>query len=107
MICSLCLSSTTLKLDGVKRVWGREGYLSQKKLMEEAVQIEAPSPVRSPNHQAEDDGSQSQAATPTQTSEPEPEKQQLASSLFVGLGSQSSVCLVSLQMLLYAHFYLF
>uniref|UniRef100_A0A3Q1I9T9 AP-4 complex subunit epsilon n=1 Tax=Anabas testudineus TaxID=64144 RepID=A0A3Q1I9T9_ANATE len=86
--------STTLKLDGVKRVWGREGYLSQKELMEEAVQIEAPSPVRSPNHQAEDDGSQSQAATPTQTSEPEPEKQQLASSLFVGLGSQSSVCLV-------------
>uniref|UniRef100_A0A7N6A288 AP-4 complex subunit epsilon n=1 Tax=Anabas testudineus TaxID=64144 RepID=A0A7N6A288_ANATE len=86
--------STTLKLDGVKRVWGREGYLSQKELMEEAVQIEAPSPVRSPNHQAEDDGSQSQAATPTQTSEPEPEKQQLASSLFVGLGSQSSVCLM-------------
>lgn len=82
-------------------MWGREGYLAQRELMEEAVQIEVPSPVPSPSHQAEADSSHSQAPTPTKIPEPEQEKQQLASSLFGSLSSQSSVCLVSLQMLLY------
>ncbi|XP_034540967.1 AP-4 complex subunit epsilon-1 [Notolabrus celidotus] len=86
--------STTLKLDGVKRVWGKEGYLAQRELLEEAAHVEMPSPLRSPIQQGEAEGSHSQTPTPTPTPEPEQEKQQLASSLFVGLGSQSSVCLM-------------
>ncbi|XP_034735929.1 AP-4 complex subunit epsilon-1 [Etheostoma cragini] len=83
--------STSLKLDGVKRVWGREGYLAQREPMEESAHVEVASPLRSPNHQGEAD---SQTPTPTPTPEPQQEKQQLASSLFVGLSSQSSVCLM-------------
>ncbi|XP_038562187.1 AP-4 complex subunit epsilon-1 [Micropterus salmoides] len=86
--------STTLKLDGVKRVWGRDGYLAQREPAEEAAQVEVPSPFRSPSQQREAESSDSQTPTPIPTSEPEQEKQQLASSLFVGLGSQSSVCLM-------------
>ncbi|XP_071352623.1 AP-4 complex subunit epsilon-1 [Trachinotus anak] len=86
--------STTLKLDGVKRVWGREGYLVQREAVEEAAQVEVPSPLRSPSQQADADSSHSQTPTPTPTPEPEQEKQQLASSLFFGLSSQSSVCLM-------------
>lgn len=84
--------STTLKLEGVKRVWGRDGYLAQKETAEEAAQVEVHSPLRSSSQQGESDSSHSH--TPTQTPDCEPEKQQLASSLFVGLASQSSVCLM-------------
>ncbi|XP_028285782.1 AP-4 complex subunit epsilon-1 [Parambassis ranga] len=86
--------STTLKLDGVKRVWGREGYLSQKEPVEESAQVEVPSPVRSPNQQEEGDSSHSQTPTVTPTLGCEQEKQQLASSLFLGLSTQSPVCLM-------------
>ncbi|XP_059191525.1 AP-4 complex subunit epsilon-1 [Centropristis striata] len=86
--------STTLKLDGVKRVWGREGYLVQKELVEESANVEVPSPLRSPSQQEDTDSSHSQTPTPIPTPEHEQEKQQLASSLFVGLASQSSVCLM-------------
>ncbi|KAK2842395.1 hypothetical protein Q5P01_012595 [Channa striata] len=85
--------STTLKLDGVKRVWGREGYLVQREHKEEAAQIEVPSPLQSPGQQGVADSSQTKTS-PTQTPEPEQEKQQLASSLFVGLSSHSSVSLM-------------
>ncbi|CAJ1056492.1 AP-4 complex subunit epsilon-1 [Xyrichtys novacula] len=86
--------STTLKLDGVKRVWGRDGYLAQRESVEEAAKVEVPSPLHSASEQGEAEGAHSQNPTPTPTPEPEQEKQQLASSLFVGLGSQSSVCLM-------------
>uniref|UniRef100_A0A3Q1AHP2 AP-4 complex subunit epsilon n=1 Tax=Amphiprion ocellaris TaxID=80972 RepID=A0A3Q1AHP2_AMPOC len=86
--------SATLKLDGVKRVWGREGYLSQKEPVEEPAQVEVPSPLRSPSQQGEADSFHSQTPSLTPTPESDQEKQQLASSLFVGLGSQSSVCLM-------------
>ncbi|KAI3371214.1 hypothetical protein L3Q82_023847 [Scortum barcoo] len=86
--------STTLKLDGVKRVWGREGYLVQKDPGEETAQVEVPSPLRSPSQQGEGHRSHSQTPTLILDPETEQEKQQLASSLFVGLASQSSVCLM-------------
>ncbi|KAM7414755.1 hypothetical protein PAMA_019525 [Pampus argenteus] len=86
--------SMTLKLDGVKRVWGKEGYLVRRELVEETAQVEVPSPLWSPSQQGEVESSHSQTPTPTPTPEPEQEKQQLASSLFVGLASQSSVCLM-------------
>ncbi|XP_019934196.2 AP-4 complex subunit epsilon-1 [Paralichthys olivaceus] len=86
--------STTLKLDGVKRVWGREGYLAQRESVEEVAQVEVPSPLRSPSQQAEADSSHSQTPTLTPTPEPKQDKQQLASSLFFGLSSQSPMCLM-------------
>uniref|UniRef100_A0A8C6UTV6 AP-4 complex subunit epsilon n=1 Tax=Neogobius melanostomus TaxID=47308 RepID=A0A8C6UTV6_9GOBI len=86
--------STTLKLEGVKRVWGREGYLSKKEPVEEVAQAEIPSPLSSPNQHTGASGTSSNTHPPIPTPEPEQEKQQLASSLFVGLGSQSSLCLV-------------
>ncbi|KAM9808274.1 AP-4 complex subunit epsilon-1 [Neosynchiropus ocellatus] len=79
-------SSTTLKLDGVKRLWGREGYLIHKEPSEETAQVEVPSPVRPPSQQVEAEASSHPSL--------EQDKQQLASSLFQGLGSQSSVCLM-------------
>ncbi|KAM8860662.1 AP-4 complex subunit epsilon-1 [Synchiropus picturatus] len=79
-------SSTTLKLDGVKRLWGREGYLVQKGPAEETAQVEVPSPVRAPSQQVE--------AEATSHPSVEQDKLQLASSLFQGLGSQSSLCLM-------------
>ncbi|XP_061577695.1 AP-4 complex subunit epsilon-1 [Cololabis saira] len=85
--------SATLKLDGVKRVWGREGYLSQREPVEEPARVETPSPLRSPGQQG-DGGPNSQTPTPTPTPECDQDKQQLASSLFVGVSSQSPVCLM-------------
>uniref|UniRef100_A0A8C7YHK1 AP-4 complex subunit epsilon n=1 Tax=Oryzias sinensis TaxID=183150 RepID=A0A8C7YHK1_9TELE len=87
-------SSTTLRLDGVKRVWGREGYLAQKKPVEEVAQVEVPSPLRSPSQQGDANSCRSKTPTPTANPECDQEKQQLASSLFGGLSSQSSVCLM-------------
>lgn len=83
--------STALKLDGVKRVWGRDGYLVQREHMEEVVQVEVPSPLLSPGQQAEADSSHRQTPRAAQTPEPEQEKQQLVSSLFVGISPQSSI----------------
>lgn len=77
----------------MKRVWGKEGYLVQRESEEGTVQVEVPNPVRSPNQELETGVLPSKSPRPTP--EPEQEKQQLASSLFVGLGSHSSVCLVS------------
>lgn len=77
-------------------MWGKEGYLAQREPLEEAAaQVEVPSPLRSPNQTGEADNSHSQTPIPIPTPEPEQEKQQLASSLFVGLSSHSSVSLVS------------
>uniref|UniRef100_A0A1A8MTX6 Adaptor-related protein complex 4, epsilon 1 subunit n=1 Tax=Nothobranchius pienaari TaxID=704102 RepID=A0A1A8MTX6_9TELE len=84
--------SATLKLDGVRRVWGKEGYLAQRESAEETAPVEAPSPLQPLVQQGDGDASYSQ--TPTPIPEYEQEKQQLASSLFVGLASQSSVCLM-------------
>ncbi|KAJ0069168.1 hypothetical protein NL108_003085 [Boleophthalmus pectinirostris] len=88
---SLKGSSTALKLEGVKRVWGKEGYLSKKDPVEEVVQAENPS---SPSQPTGAGGTPNDKLTPRATPEPDHEKQQLASSLFIGLGSQSSVCLM-------------
>lgn len=82
-------SSSTLILEGVKRVWGRDGYLRQNETT--APPVDEPSAAVQPP-------SQQEAA---ERIEPRPEpstqnqdKQQLASSLFVGLGVGSSVSLV-------------
>lgn len=76
-------------LEGVKRVWGKDGYLPQKETAATAPPVDEPSVAVQASGQQE-------AAERT---EPEPQtqnqdKQQLASSLFVGLGAQSSISLV-------------
>uniref|UniRef100_A0A3B3U3P4 AP-4 complex subunit epsilon n=1 Tax=Poecilia latipinna TaxID=48699 RepID=A0A3B3U3P4_9TELE len=82
--------STALKLDGVKRLWGRDGYLAQKEQTEEAPRIEAASAVRSADQLGDNNALNSQTPNPTPSPECDQEKQQLASSLFVGLASQST-----------------
>lgn len=85
--------TNTLKLEGVKRVWGKEGYLPQKEPTETTNESEDPNSLIP----------SSQETVATQPSPPEPEspsshldqeKKQLASSLFVGLGSQNPAVLV-------------
>ncbi|XP_020347776.2 AP-4 complex subunit epsilon-1 isoform X2 [Oncorhynchus kisutch] len=80
--------STTLKLEGVKRVWGKDGYLAQQQSAGETPTplVELPSPLLSPQSPP--------SQKPSSGLEPDQEKRQLASSLFVGLGSHNSVCLM-------------
>lgn len=87
-------SSTSLNLDGVRRVWGKDGYLVKREPVEEVGQVEVPSLQLSPSLEAEAADSPSQTPTSEPTPDLEPGKQQLASSLFVGLASHSSVSLV-------------
>ncbi|XP_053343985.1 AP-4 complex subunit epsilon-1 [Clarias gariepinus] len=95
---SLRTGAGTLMLEGVKRVWGKEGYLPQKQSASEpsAVEDEPNSSMQSSNREVTQDTSQPE---PEPELKPQPpdmdqEKQQLASSLFVGLGSQNSLSLL-------------
>lgn len=85
--------ASTLMLEGVKRVWGKEGYLPQKESSETSAVVDELNSVLQSSNQ--------EVATHISQPEPEPphvdqEKQQLASSLFVGLGSQNAASLVGL-----------
>lgn len=66
----------------------------RKEAVEDTARVQIPSPMLPPSQEAEGCNSCNQTPNPTQTVEPEQEKQQLASSLFVGLASNSSVSLV-------------
>lgn len=88
------LSSTSLNLDGVRKVWGKDGYLVKREPVEEAAQVELPNLPLSLSPQAKAAAPPSQTPSSKASPELEPEKQQLASSLFVGLASHSSVSLV-------------
>lgn len=93
--CLPFFRTNSLKLEGVRRLWGKEGYLPKKenKVGKEnepqtvscgsllAGQVCDPPALRS-----------DQAA---RLPEEDKEKQQLASTLFVGLGSNAGVSLVS------------
>ncbi|XP_021100189.1 LOW QUALITY PROTEIN: AP-4 complex subunit epsilon-1-like [Heterocephalus glaber] len=87
--------TNNLKLDGVKKLWGKEGYLPQK---ESAARDGAEAPPLPPEVWAAENidkaaakRSQAQVLAP---SKEEKEKQLLASSLFVGLGSESIINLL-------------
>ncbi|XP_076124314.1 AP-4 complex subunit epsilon-1 isoform X1 [Alosa pseudoharengus] len=83
--------SGSLRLDGVKRKWGKDGYLAQREVPEEpSTPQETSTPAPQPSPQ------QGGALTPpsAEPSEEERDKQQLASSLFIGLSSQNSTCLM-------------
>uniref|UniRef100_UPI00398F81D8 AP-4 complex subunit epsilon-1 isoform X2 n=1 Tax=Pristiophorus japonicus TaxID=55135 RepID=UPI00398F81D8 len=81
--------SDSLKLDGVKKVWGKEGYLRKKESKEEAL-VKA-STISEGKTTAECSPTAEKTAG---ISAEEQEKQLLASSLFVGLGSNNSVSLM-------------
>ncbi|KAG5839414.1 hypothetical protein ANANG_G00204720 [Anguilla anguilla] len=89
--------SGLLKMEGVQRVWGKEGYLPQKEATEEVPAV----PILPPVPSQQQGGAVSvQADVPShapvaaQASELEQERRQLASSLFVGLGLQNEPCLM-------------
>lgn len=84
-----------LKMEGIRKVWGKEGYLLKRESNISKPESVSP-PLESGISMGEDE---EPAATPAEPSvelisEEEREKKQLASSLFVGLGS-NAVSLVS------------
>ncbi|EDL80098.1 similar to Adapter-related protein complex 4 epsilon 1 subunit (Epsilon subunit of AP-4) (predicted), isoform CRA_a [Rattus norvegicus] len=85
----------SLKMDGIKKLWGKEGYLPKKesgaadKL--EAAHAPAESAMMENVDQAMTRKDQAQGHTP---STEEKEKQLLASSLFVGLGPENTINLL-------------
>ncbi|XP_023082931.1 AP-4 complex subunit epsilon-1 isoform X2 [Piliocolobus tephrosceles] len=89
--------TNSLKLEGIKKLWGKEGYLPKKesKTGNESGALPIPQESIMENvDQAITKKDQSQVLT---QSKEEKEKQLLASSLFVGLGSESTVNLVTEQ----------
>lgn len=87
--------TNTLKLEGVRKLWGKEGYLPKKESKvgkEDEPQTVSCSSLLA-GRVAECPVSQSDQVS--SLSEEEKEKQQLASTLFVGLGSNTGVSLVS------------
>ncbi|OXB79953.1 UNVERIFIED_CONTAM: hypothetical protein H355_009768 [Colinus virginianus] len=86
--------TNTLKLEGVRKLWGKEGYLPKKE--SKAGKEDEPQAVSCGSllagRVAEPPVSQSDQVS--NLSEEEKEKQQLASTLFVGLGSHASVSLM-------------
>lgn len=87
-----------MKLEGIKKLWGKEGYLPKKE-SKTGDETEAP-PVSQESIMLENvdqtTAKKDQSQVLTQSKE-EKEKQLLASSLFVGLGSESTINLVSSQ----------
>ncbi|EHH27317.1 Adapter-related protein complex 4 subunit epsilon-1 [Macaca mulatta] len=86
--------TNSLKLEGIKKLWGKEGYLPKKesKTGDESGALPIPQESIMENvDQAITKKDQSQVLT---QSKEEKEKQLLASSLFVGLGSESTVNLL-------------
>lgn len=88
-----------MKLEGIKKLWGKEGYLPKKESKTgdetEALPVPQENIIMENVDQIITKNDQSQALT---QSKEEKEKQLLASSLFVGLGSESTINLVSSQL---------
>ncbi|KAJ8249351.1 hypothetical protein GJAV_G00233850 [Gymnothorax javanicus] len=79
--------SSSLKMEGIQRVWGKEGYLPQMEATEEVPAVPVVPAV--PAH-PQDSTNHVQAGLPDHApSEQEQERKQLASSLFIGLGLQN------------------
>lgn len=83
-------------LEGVKRVWGKEGYLPQKPSSETSAADELNGARQSSDQETAAHASQPEPEPESEPSYVDQEKHQLASSLFVGLGSQSATSLVGL-----------
>nr|XP_045013286.1 AP-4 complex subunit epsilon-1 isoform X2 [Jaculus jaculus] len=87
--------TNSLQLEGVKKLWGKEGYLPKKESKAgdkmEALPIPQESGIMENVDQAIPSKNQSQSLT---QSKEEEEKQLLASSLFVGIGSENTINLM-------------
>ncbi|KAF2977770.1 hypothetical protein EK904_007738, partial [Melospiza melodia maxima] len=86
--------TNTLKLEGVRKLWGKEGYLPKKE--NKTGKENEPQPVPCGSLLAGQVG-EAPALQPVQgasLSEEDKEKQQLASTLFIGLGSSAGVSLM-------------
>ncbi|XP_068131543.1 AP-4 complex subunit epsilon-1 isoform X2 [Hyperolius riggenbachi] len=79
-----------LKMDGVKKVWGKEGYLLKKENQVNKPESITP-PLESGISLGEDDEHSEAAGVQSVelVSEEEQEKKQLASTLFIGLGASA------------------
>lgn len=88
-----------MKLEGIKKLWGKEGYLPKKESKTGDETEAAPVPQESITMENVDQTitKKDHSQVLTQSKE-EKEKQLLASSLFVGLGSESAINLVSSQL---------
>ncbi|XP_060031698.1 AP-4 complex subunit epsilon-1 [Erinaceus europaeus] len=87
--------TNSLKLEGVKKLWGKEGYLPKKENKTGDETEAPPNPQEAITMENVDQivTKKDQSQVLTQSKE-EKEKQLLASSLFVGLGSESSINLL-------------
>ncbi|XP_057398562.1 AP-4 complex subunit epsilon-1 isoform X2 [Balaenoptera acutorostrata] len=87
--------TNSLKLEGIKKLWGKEGYLPKKESKTgdetEALPVPQENIIMENVDQIITKKDQSQVLT---QSKEEKEKQLLASSLFVGLGSESTINLL-------------
>ncbi|XP_036699058.1 AP-4 complex subunit epsilon-1 isoform X2 [Balaenoptera musculus] len=87
--------TNSLKLEGIKKLWGKEGYLPKKESKTgdetEALPVPQENIIMENVDQIITKKDQSQVLT---QSKQEKEKQLLASSLFVGLGSESTINLL-------------
>ncbi|XP_074989192.1 AP-4 complex subunit epsilon-1 isoform X2 [Caretta caretta] len=84
-----------LKLDGVRKLWGKEGYLPKKENKTGKEDKTQPVPQDSilMGHVVDPPLTQSEQQV-VSLSEEDKEKQQLASTLFVGLGSNNTISLM-------------
>nr|XP_033776243.1 AP-4 complex subunit epsilon-1 isoform X2 [Geotrypetes seraphini]XP_033776244.1 AP-4 complex subunit epsilon-1 isoform X2 [Geotrypetes seraphini] len=78
-----------LKIEGVKKVWGKEGYLLKKESKTGNV-----AQVTNPLEDAAEPSNPPANEPTVAISEGEREKQQLASTLFIGLGSSGAISLM-------------
>ncbi|XP_072818552.1 AP-4 complex subunit epsilon-1 [Vicugna pacos] len=87
--------TNSLKLEGIKKLWGKEGYLPKKgsKTGDETEAPPVPQETMIMENVDQTMAKKDQSQVPTQSKD-EKEKQLLASSLFVGLGSESTVNLL-------------
>ncbi|XP_028611978.1 AP-4 complex subunit epsilon-1 isoform X1 [Grammomys surdaster] len=87
--------TSSLKMEGIKKLWGKEGYLPKKESgtgdKPEAPHVPAEGATMENVDQAKTRKDQAQGHTP---STEEKEKQLLASSLFVGLGPENTISLL-------------
>ncbi|PKU48105.1 ap-4 complex subunit epsilon-1 [Limosa lapponica baueri] len=86
--------TNTLKLEGVRKLWGKEGYLPKKE--DKAGKKNEPQTVSCGSLLAGQVGDPpaSRSDEVASLSEEDKEKQQLASTLFIGLGSNAGVSLM-------------
>uniref|UniRef100_A0ACB8E5Q0 Uncharacterized protein n=2 Tax=Sphaerodactylus townsendi TaxID=933632 RepID=A0ACB8E5Q0_9SAUR len=87
--------TNSLKLEGVKKLWGKEGYLPKKESRAEKEDSVKPTEESSlPAEHTVRNFAVHPEQEMTSLSKEEKEKQQLASTLFVGLGTQGCVNLM-------------